>query len=222
MTVTTEAAAERLGVSQRQVQRLIAAGELPAQRTAGDAWLVDALALNALSRSRPSRGRPWTADTAWAALWWLSGLDAAWLGARTRARLRERLSDVNSAVLLVACRRRAVTYHYRASDSFIEALGESVVRSGTSAATATDFGLSANGARVDGYCARATMHDLVARFHLTPDSRGNVTLRAIDAPPAGVLDRTAMPTAVVALDLAESFEVRERSAGLRVLEGLLR
>ena len=47
--VTTAEAAERLGISQRQVQRVIARGDLPAHRTAGDAWVVDALALNALS-----------------------------------------------------------------------------------------------------------------------------------------------------------------------------
>lgn len=222
MTVSTEEAAERLHVSRRQVQRLIAAGDLPAQRTAGDAWLVDALALNALSRARPSRGRPWTAETAWAALWWLSGLDAAWLDARTEARLRERLRHLDAAGLVVACRRRAMTHRYRASDSFIEELRETVVRSGTSAATAADFGLATDDARVDGYCDPKTHDDLVTRFHLTPDSRGNVALRVVGGAPAGLFDRAAMPTAVIALDLAESLEVRERSAGLRVLEDLPR
>lgn len=222
MTVSTEEAAERLGVSRRQVQRLIAAGELPAQRTAGDAWLVDALALGALGRARPSRGRPWTEGTAWAALWWLSGLNAGWLGARTEARLREGLRRLDAAGLVVACRRRAMTHRYRASDSFVEALREAVVRSGTSAATAADFGLATDATRLDGYCDPKMHDDLVTRFHLTPDTRGNVTLRVVGGAPAGLLDRAAMPTAVVALDLAESLEVRERSAGLRVLEDLLR
>src|SRR5665647_1532829 len=77
--MTTATAADRLGVSQRQVERLIASGELPASRTAGDAWVVDALALNALARARPARGRPWSTGTAWAALWHLSGLEADWL-----------------------------------------------------------------------------------------------------------------------------------------------
>ena len=222
MSISTDAAAARLGVSQRQVQRLIRAGELPAQRTAGDAWLVDALALNALGRARPSRGRPWTAETAWAALWRLSGLDVGWLGARTEARLRERLRHLDTAGLVVACRRRAVTHRYRASDSFVEALRETVVRSGTSAVTAADFGLAAEATRVDGYCDPKAHDDFVTRFHLTPDTRGNVTLRVVHAPPAGLLDRAAMPTAAIALDLAESLEVRERSAGVRILEDLLR
>lgn len=222
MTVSTDEAAERLGVSRRQVQRLIAAGELPAQRTAGDAWLVDALALNALNRARPSRGRPWTGETAWAALWWLSGLDAGWLGARTEARLRGRLRRLDSSALVAACRRRATTHRYRASESFLIALRDAVALSGSGAATAADFGIAADETRVDGYVDRETLGDLVTRFHLTPDARGNVTIRAVEAPPAGLLDRRAMPTAVVALDLAESLEVRERSAGLRVLEDMLR
>lgn len=96
------------------------------------------------------------------------------------------------------------------------------MRSGTSAARASEFGLSTDPGRVDGYCRGGAVDDLVARFHLTPDTRGNVTLRAVDAPPAGVLDRAVMPTAVIALDLAGSLEVRERSTGLRVLEDLLR
>jgi excisionase family DNA binding protein len=222
MTVSTVEAAQRLGVSRRQVQRLIAAGDLPAQRTAGDAWLVDALALNALNRARPSRGRPWTEETAWAALLWLSGLDAGWLGARTEARLRQRLRRLDASALAIACRRRATTHRYRTSDSFLVALRDAVALSGASVATAADFGLAADETGVDGYCDREMLDDLVARFHLTPDTRGNVTLRVADAPPAGLFDRAAMPAAVIALDLAESLEVRERSAGLRVLEDLLR
>jgi len=221
VTISTVEAAKRLGVSRRQVQRLIAARELPAQRTAGDAWLVDALAVNALNRARPSRGRPWTEETAWAALWWLSGIEAGWLGARTEARLRGGLRRLDAAALVAACRRRAVTYRFRASDSFTEALRAAVVRSGTSAAAAADFGLATDASCVDGYCDSPALDELVRRFRLTPDTRGNVTLRVVGGAPAGVLDRAAMPMAVVALDLAESPEVRERSAGLRVLEGLL-
>lgn len=222
MTVSTDVAADRLGISQRQVQRLIASGELPAHRTAGGAWLVDALVLNALNRARPTRGRPWSAETAWASLWWLSGLDATWLGARTEARLRERLRYLDAGALVVACRRRATTHHYRASRSFLPGLRDVLAVSGSSAVTAATFGLTVDETRVEGYCNGSALDDLVARFHLTPDPRGNVTVRVVKAPSADVLDRTTMPTAVIALDLAESLEVRERSAGHRVLEDLLR
>jgi len=220
--VTTAAAAGRLEVSQRQVQRLIARGALPARRTAGDAWVVDALALNALVRARPERGRPWASGTAWAALWRLSGLEAGWLDRRSASRLSERLASLDAEGLLPAARRRAVVHHFRASDPFIEMLTAAVVRTGTSAMTPTTFGMTRDPTHVDGYCDDAALAGLVRDFHLVEDVRGNTTLRAapLRAVPIGARDE--MPLAVVAADLAESLEVRERSAGLRVLESLLR
>lgn len=221
MTVTTEVAAERLGVSQRQVQRLIASGELTGERTAGGAWLVDALALNALARTRPPRGRPWARETAWAALWQLSGLEADWLSVRTASRLSERLRHLDPAELVAACRRRASVHRHRASESFLDDLRGQIVLSGVSATTIAHFGMSADRSRVDGYCPTATLDDLTTRFHLAADDRGNVTLRVVDDLDTALLDRSTMPIAVVALDLAESQEPRERAAGLRLLERLL-
>lgn len=222
MTVTTEAAAQRLGVSQRQVQRLIASGELAAQRTAGDAWLVDALSLNTLSRGRPTRGRPWSAETAWAALWSLSGLGADWLRTRTAERLRDRLAHQDTETLVHACRRRATVYRYRASDSFLDELRASIALTGASATTVADFEMPPDLARVDGYCAPDTRTDLVTRFHLALDERGNVTLRVVEGPVEALLEGPAMPIAVIAIDLAESYEPREHSAGVEVLERLRR
>src|SRR5665647_744281 len=105
--MTTRDAAGRLGISQRQVQRLIAAGRLPSTRTAGDAWVVEALAVNAMTRARPDRGRPWSPATAWAALWRLSGLEVDWLDRRTTSRLTARLKSISPEELLHATRRRA-------------------------------------------------------------------------------------------------------------------
>jgi hypothetical protein len=220
--MTTATAADRLGVSQRQVERLIASGELPASRTASDAWVVDALALNALARARPARGRPWSTGTAWAALWHLSGLEADWLDQRSARRLVERLRSLDADGLVHACRRRAATRHYRVSDSFIGDLRAAVVHSGTSAMSAVTFGMGADAARVDGYCDEGALAELEIRFHLVQDMRGNVTLRVAPLRALPIGDRHEMPVAVVAADLAESVEVRERSAGLRVLERLLR
>jgi len=222
MTVSTEAAAERLGVSRRQVQRLITSGELPAQRTAGDAWLVDALALNALTRGRPVRGRPWAEATAWAALWQLSGPDATWLEPRAAARLTARLEHMSPDMLAHACRRRAAAHRFRASESFLDALRERVVLTGPSATSVADFDMDADSRRVDGYCSHSSLDDLIAQFHLATDEHGNVTLRVVETRADLLLDRRAMPIAVVAADLLESNEPRERAAGLRVLERLLR
>src|SRR5665648_828136 len=213
--MTTGAAAARLGVSQRQVQRLIGAGELPAARTAGDAWVVDALAVNSMARTRPTRGRPWSPTTAWAALWRLSGLDVDWLDRRTTSRLDDRLASVGAEALLQATRRRAVVRRYRASASFLAELREAVVPSGPSAMEPSTFGMDRNLGRVDGYCT-GEANRLERDFHLVEDPQGNMTLRVAAMPSIVVDGRDAMPVAVVAADLAESLEARERSAGLRV------
>lgn len=220
--MTTAVAADRLGVSQRQVQRLIDARELPAARTAGDAWVVDALAVNALARTRPARGRPWSPATAWAALWRLSGLEVDWLDRRAMSRLHDRLPSIDAEELVHAARRRAVIRRYRASESFLAAIREAVVPSGTSATEPSTYGLDTDLGRVDGYCTIETADRLARDFHLVEGPRGNVTLRVTSVPSAVLEDRDTMPVAVVAADLAESLEVRERSAGLRVLEELLR
>jgi len=220
--MTTAAAAERLGVSQRQVQRLVEARELPATRTAGDAWVVDALAVNAMARTRPTRGRPWSPATAWAALWQLSGLEVDWLDRRTMRRLDDRLASIDAEELVHATRRRAIIRGFRASESFLADLDVLVIRSGARAMERTRFGMDADLARIDGYCTAEAADSLARDFHLIEDPQGNVTLRVAAMPPAIIEGRDAMPVAVIAADLAESLEVRERSAGLRVLGDLLR
>ena len=218
--MTTAVAAERLGVSQRQVQRLIAVGGLPATRTAGDAWVVDSLVVNAMERARPARGRPWSPARAWAALWQLSGLEVDWLDRRTRSRLDDRLASIDVEELLHATRRRAVIHRFRASESFLADLDALVVASGVRAMDPSRFGLDPDLRRIDGYCMNEAADRLAGEFHLVEDPRGSVTLRVAAVP--ALEGHDAMPVAVVAADLAKSLEVRERSAGLRVLEELLR
>lgn len=220
--VTTAVAAERLGVSQRQVQRLIESGELPATRTAGDAWVVDALTVNAMARTRPARGRPWSPATAWAALWRVSGLEVDWLDRRTTRRLDDRLASIDAEELVHATRRRAVIRPYRASESFLADIDALVIRTGARAMEPSLFGMERDLGRVDGYCTSEVATRLARDFHLAEDPRGNATLRVAAAPSSILEGRDTMPVVVIAADLAESLEVRERSAGFRVLEELLK
>lgn len=120
-----------------------------------------------------------------------------------------------------AARRRATVRHFRASDSFVAALTAAVVRTGTSAMAPSTLGLARDAAHVDGYCDEGALAGVVREFDLVEDFRGNVTRRTASLRALSIGDRDEMPRAVVAADLAESLEVRERSAGLRVLEGLL-
>lgn len=216
--MTTAEASERLGVSQRQIQRLIRVGEVPARRTAGDAWVLDALAVNALARSRPSRGRPWSPEAAWGALWMLSGLRATWVGARAESRAWSRLGALEPAALVHACRRRAHVRRCRVSDSFLDDLRGALVPSGASAAE--QFGLSGETAQVEGYCDGATWAAILSKLRLAADPRGNATIRVTTVSEVLGVGLSAMPVAVVAADLAQSREARERSAGLAALADL--
>lgn len=173
-------------------------------------------------RARPARGRPWSPTTAWAALWRLSGLEVDWLGRRTTRRLDDRLASIGAEELVHATRRRAAIRHYRASESFLADLDALVIRTGASAMEPSRFGMEPDRGRVDGYCTSEVATRVARDLHLVTDPRGNVTLR-VAAGPSGTLEgRDTMPVAVIAADLAESLEARERSAGLRVLEDLLR
>jgi hypothetical protein len=108
---------------------------------------------------------------------------------------------------------------YRLSESFLDELREAVVLSGVSAAER--YGLEGDTARAEGYCDAETSAELRAKFRLVDDERGNVTLRVTrfsDLVNAGL---RRMPAGVVAVDLAESYEAREREAGLRAIETFL-
>ena len=182
--------------------------------------MVDALAVNSLGRSRPVRGRPWSPEVAWGALWILSDLEAPWVDQRTRSRLSSRLKSMEAPALVHACRRRADVARYRVSESFLDELGEVLVLSGETAAE--QYGRAEDAARVEGYCDAEKAAERRAKFRLVDDERGNVTLRATRFARVVNVGLRTMPAAVVAVDLAESYEARERDAGLRAVEGLLR
>ena len=122
--------------------------------------------------------------------------------------------------LVHACRRRADVVRYRVSESFLDELRGALVVSGASAAER--YSLAEEAARVEGYCDAETSAKLRAEFRLVDDERGNVTLRVTRFEDVVTSGLRTMPGAVVAVDLAESYEVREREAGLRAVEGLLR
>src|SRR5262245_30388132 len=70
--LTVEEAAARLGISREMVQKLVTAGQLPAQRRAG-AWWIDAGAVERRRREPPGTGRPLSGAVAWLALLLASG-----------------------------------------------------------------------------------------------------------------------------------------------------
>ena len=94
-----------------------------------------------------------------------------------------------------------------------------MVRTGASAMTPLTFGMSPDIAHVDGCCDDRAVDELVRDFHPVEDPRGIVTRRAALLLALSSGERDQMPLTGVAVDLAESWGARERSAGQRVRAG---
>jgi hypothetical protein len=119
--------------------------------------------------------------------------------------------------------RRGESATYRASVSFLGEIRDRVVLTAGSAvdadaAMAAALGLAGSARQaVDGYTGKDGAARLIDRCFLTPDPGGNVTLRLAESPPGG---RVA-DLVTVAVDLAGSLDVRERAAGLALIDGRL-
>lgn len=207
-------AAERLGVSTRQVQHLVARGELRSvARGVVDETSVERL----LAVRRGSHTRAWAESTAWAAVALLSGREARWLGESQRSRLRGRLRGMGADELVDRARGRARVSRYVAHRSMGERLRAELVDTSVAAGR---LGLAATSA-IDGYLATTDVNAVVSRHGLIRDDTGSVTLRATAVDLDVVRDLLSAGDVVAALDLAESLDVRERRAGIDALDRAL-
>jgi len=207
-------AAERLGVTTRQVQHLVARGDLRSlARGVVDETSVERL----LAVRRGSHTRPWAESTAWAAVALLSGRAATWLGESQRSRLRGRLRALGAEELVERARGRAVVSRYVAHRSAGERLRDDVVDTSSAAGR---LGLASTTA-IDGYLAATDLGAVVARHGLIRDDTGSVTLRSTSMELDVVRDLVSASDVLAALDLAESMDVRERRAGTDALDRAL-
>jgi len=211
--LTTQQAAERIGVSLRHVQRLVAGGGLVA--IGPDRIDADSVA-QWLAQREGSRLRAWEEPTAWAAVALLEGEPAPWLGQAQRSRLRSALVGLDAAELAARARNRAEVHRFHAHPRALGHLARDVVGSG---ATRGVGGLTAATDRLDGYLAASALQRVAQRYRLDPDPAGDVTLRATDMPLDVVADLAdGRRHVLAALDLAGSTDARERSTGQRILE----
>lgn len=223
--VSTAEASHQLHVSARQVQRLTANGTIVQVGAVGRVKLLDARSIQQLKIQKTGRGRPWTQESIQLALEWLHTGEATSGTSVERSRTRKRLELITAEGLVQATRRRAVVRRYRASESFLDQVAQGVILTGTSAVDADanlahDFGLARNARKsVDGYISEKAAKQLIRATHLVEDATGNVTLRMTDM--KNLLEGK-FASLVVALDLAESLDARQRAAGLSYLESKLK
>lgn len=163
-------------------------------------------------------GRTLDGATAWGLLWELSGLDAIWLSARTRARVRNRIRNSDASAIASAVSKRSNARRYTAAN--VERASADLIRTGRAALSVLETELIADLRRVSGYVRSGTVTDYARSHFMVPEMNGRDVLYENTLPIE--YDATTMPTAVVAADLAASTDTRERSAGIRALEEMRR
>jgi hypothetical protein len=219
--MSTAEAADRLGVSTRQVRNMATHGQLDVLDSANN-LLISTDSIIRASRTPRRVGRAWSPRVAWAALVLLGGGDATWLQPSERYRLRQSLKTRTVDEVMAAARNRATVRRFRVTPDAIAKLQEQVAVTGGSAmqdsTVAALFGLAGGGGFLDGYVPAGVADEMADAFYMEEDPNGNVTLREVEFEEALNLD---VPTAAIALDLAESVATREHAAGRSVLEKLL-
>lgn len=222
VVITTQQAAQRLGVHPSRVRALIAAGSLAATR-AGNQWLVDADSLDRQADlvAAGATARSFAPRTAWAAAALCDGL-ATELTAAERHRLRKRLAgatvdgrDTCALVRRWLSRRATSVYRYRAGEQDVTALlsAPAVMPTGISTVDTYDLGLATGGA-ADAYVSESTRRELVETHFLIDSAGGNVTLRVTGV---DTLSGEIAPRLIAGVDLADDTDARTRAAGCHLI-----
>ena len=208
--------AARLGVNHSRVRAMIAAGLLDAARI-GNRWVVSASSVERRQRGSFRAGRPFSPRRAWGLLLLTSGLRPAWLSPPEVSRLRGWLKADRLRDLVPRLRTRAIVHTLRAHPSELRRLTPAVVLAGASAAPGYNVDLVPSGDLLDGYVRKKDLPKLLKQHSLEPSSRPNVILRAVEGPWPFEPGATGAQVAVVAADLLESSDARERRAGEELL-----
>lgn len=215
--LTRREAARRLGVSERRVGALCAAGELESF-SVGTVTLVTEDSVRRQAQWQGAYGRPYSPDMAFAALYVLSGLEAPWLGRQKRYRLKGYLRQMDAKNLARLTRRRATMVEYWCRDSNLSKVADFIRPSAATGVLADSFQLTVTDV-VEGYVAADASDDVVRQCRL---KQGVTPIRARlhvagDLP----VGEGPMPLGVCAADLSESDDPRERRAGLETLQQLI-
>lgn len=197
-------AAERLGVSDRQVRHLVARGDLFAPRRGQ----VSTISLRDYAARRGDvQTRVWSPRTAWAALELMSGGAAAWMGSSQRSRLKREMASLDAQRVVSKLRNRAEVRSYRVNPGRLHVVGQdiAVVRSGE--------------AGLDGYLNESVLYRLISEQQMVRVVPGNLTLRVL--PEDVGQDFAAMVIsegeAVAGVDLMTSDDPVERRTGERLV-----
>lgn len=199
---------------------MIEAGQIDATKIGGH-WLVDSVDIERVASSRNPVGATFSPKNAWGILLLASQLEAPWLSASERSRIKNRLRKQPLMDLVQRLRSRAQVNRFRCHPSDLKRIEaeSALVLSGVSAADEWDVDLVASDT-VEGYGQESDLKKLIRKYALKKSSSGEVRLSV----PTGIWpfprDCRVAPHAVVAVDLVESQDERTRRAGRLALESL--
>jgi hypothetical protein len=213
--VSTAEVGARLGISERQAQRLVRAGRL---ERVGIDRIDYASVVHLMAQRRGDHHRVWNEQTAWAAIAILSGLRADWLGQAQRSRLKTSLRSASGSELARKLRNRAAAHRLRGHPAAVGHLASEVVQAGAESAVGNL--VSAEG-RLDGYVSTSRYEGLVDQFRLEDDWDGAITLRTTSFDIGEVSLIAGAGDVLAGVDLAGSLDTREQSAGVRILDQAL-
>lgn len=220
MSMTVAEAAKHLGVTPRQVQRLVAAHEIGAQRGVGESWMLDASAVRERAFLGVRQGRTWNQATAWAAMELLADGSTARLQGSAASRLRRSLRGITARDFVWQAKGRSRPVRVVQTRRRREALGRELQLTGASAmedpAMARELGLTSGPAAIlEGYLVESAWGHVAERYGLVPDVDGDVLIHRTAE------KRPAVTPLVVAVDLYVRGSARERSSALSVLNEYL-
>ncbi|MDQ0092464.1 helix-turn-helix domain-containing protein [Paeniglutamicibacter psychrophenolicus] len=220
---TTVMASEELGVTPAAVRRLVDSGRLQATKLAG-ALLFEPASIHRLQRCSRSPGRIWSPRTAWAALEILHNQQTELIDQPRRSRLTRQLRSLEAAELHRLARNHSQLRRFRGGSRVRSSLAGKLLPTGVSSIAqdtiADRFGLA--GAfeedRLEGYWV-GSIESLLDRIPMALDEVGGVLVRFVDD--HELISGAVGSDAVIALDLMDSDDIRERGAGRDALQRMI-
>lgn len=220
--LTTNAVGSELGVSPVAVRRMVASGRLPATKV-GASLAFEPAAVYRLQRDIRKAGRIWSSTTAWAAIEMLSGFKTELVDQPRRSKLADKMRTLDADEFHRLARKRCEVKRFHASPRASVRLAQLIEPSGVSALSdgtrSKNFGLAGvrEEGRVEGYWD-GRLAVLLSQVPMQLDANGNVVLRLVAKAAMG---RAGGTNALIALDLMDSDDVRERGAGRDTLNRFL-
>lgn len=212
MAWSVREAADALGVSPQRVRELLAAGRLAGHKVGGR-WLVEPQT----QPRHPLRGRPLSAQVAWAALAMLAGHEPSWIAAEQRSRLRRQRRLGGLVEQVSSASPRATIHRLRVLPRDRDALatrGDLSV-TGRSAGLAT-IDLPASATVLDAYASSETLDEVRGKLHaIELPTTPNLILRVPSHP--WILTFSTAPVSVVAADLLDDEDPRVARAARAIL-----